>query len=53
MAEAIVAGDEQASSPDEEALVQGASLLGFTLSARTHDKVRWHTYTCIRNVASQ
>ncbi len=29
----------QASSPDEEALVQGASLLGFTLAARTHDKV--------------
>lgn len=29
----------QASSPDEEALVQGASLLGFTLTARTHDKV--------------
>lgn len=29
----------QASSPDEEALVAGASLLGFTLSARSHDKV--------------
>ena len=29
----------QASSPDEEALVQGASMLGFTLTARTHDKV--------------
>lgn len=38
----------QADSPDEEALVQGASLLGFTLAARTHNKVL-HCQTAIQH----